>query len=81
MRTPFLKKGFSNSPKKTLIVGNDLTVSKRLHHHRIESFTRFFSKKSRVEGGAPKKRQPRYTTALQLYPTKASPYGDHISRI
>ena len=50
MRTPFnenpffRKKWFSNSPQKTLIVGNDLTVLKRIHHHRIESFTRFFLK-------------------------------------
>ena len=45
----------------------------------------------RFQGGAhtickansvpPKKRQPRYTTALKPYPTKASPYGDHTSRI
>ena len=41
-----------------------------------------FSKVVRVKGRrAPWKRQPRYVSALQPFSVKASPYGDHISRI
>ncbi len=44
MRTPFFEKSVLKLSPKNFNCGDDLISSKQLHHHRIKSFDRTFSK-------------------------------------